>query len=78
MYVITKNSKKIPNNFSNNSYDFENIKFPTSHLKAENPFGLVSKKNKNFISPKKHLPKARVLVLNVKYNGFIPSFSKIT
>ena len=34
-------SKKIPNNISKNSQDFENIQFSTSHLEAENPFGLV-------------------------------------
>ena len=33
--------KKFPNNFSKNSKDFENIQFPTSHLEAENSFGLV-------------------------------------
>ena len=33
-----KNSKTIPQTVP----DFENIQFPTSHLEAENPFGLVS------------------------------------
>jgi hypothetical protein len=36
-----KNSQKIPKKFPKNSQDFENIQFPTSHLEAENPFGLV-------------------------------------
>ena len=27
--------------FPKNSQDFENIKFPMSHLEAKNPFGLV-------------------------------------
>ena len=40
-----KNSQKItkknPKKFPKHSQDFENIQFPTSHLEAENPFGLV-------------------------------------
>ena len=32
---------KISKEFPTNSYDFENIQFPTRHLEAENPFGLV-------------------------------------
>ena len=36
-----KKSKTFPNNFSENSKDFENIQYPTSHLKARHPFGLV-------------------------------------
>ena len=51
-FIETKSSQKpkswqmnyfLPysNNFPKNSQDFENIQFPTSHLEAENPFGLV-------------------------------------
>ena len=43
-----KNSKRIPKEFQKQSQkqsqripNFENIQFPTSHLEAENPFGLV-------------------------------------
>ena len=32
---------EIPINFSKNFQDFENIQFPTYHLEAENPFGVV-------------------------------------
>ena len=32
-----------------NSQDFENIQLPTSHLEAENPFGLVCLKNYFFL-----------------------------
>ena len=35
------NSQKIPLYPPKNSQDFENIQFRTSHLEAENPFGLV-------------------------------------
>ena len=45
-------SQKFLNNFSKNSQDFEIIKFPTLHLEAENPFGLVFFKHMTyFISP---------------------------
>ena len=38
-----KFSKKIlPKNHLKKLKDFEHIQFPTSHLEAENPFGLVS------------------------------------
>ena len=33
--------KKIPTPISKNFKDFENVQFPTSHMEAENPFGLV-------------------------------------
>ena len=38
-----KNSQRINSQrkIPKNSQDFENIPFPTSHLEAENPFGLV-------------------------------------
>ena len=39
-----KKSWKNPNNFSKIP-NFENIQFPTSHLEAENPFGLFFLKN---------------------------------
>ena len=48
---ILKNSPKIPYKFKDsqrickNPQDFENIQFPTSHLEAENPFGLVFSSN---------------------------------
>ena len=45
---IPKKSKKFPINFSKNSWDFENIQFPTSQLEAENPFGLVFLLNCSF------------------------------
>ena len=35
-------SKNIPPKNHQKFYDFENIQFPTSHLEAENPFGLAS------------------------------------
>ena len=38
--ILPKNSKQLPNNFSISFSDFENIQFPSSHLEAENPFGL--------------------------------------
>jgi hypothetical protein len=40
----SKKSRKNPKNFQTISQkvpNFENIQFPTSHLEAENPFGLV-------------------------------------
>jgi hypothetical protein len=46
-----KNCQRIPPKFPKNlripknSQDFEIIQFPTSHLEAENPFGLVFSKS---------------------------------
>ena len=37
--------RKIPDKFPKTSQDFENIQFSTSHLEAENPFGLVFMKH---------------------------------
>ena len=41
--VFESSINNFPKNqeFPKNSQDFENIQFPTSHLEAENPFGLV-------------------------------------
>ena len=42
--IPPKNPEKNPKNFqtiSQKGSDFENIQFPTSHLEAEDPFGLV-------------------------------------
>ena len=41
--IPQKNSQRIPKkiNFSKNFSDFESVQFPSSHLEAENPFGLV-------------------------------------
>ena len=38
---ILKKIPRISNINLKNSQNFENIQFPTSHLEAENPFGLV-------------------------------------
>jgi hypothetical protein len=34
--------------FSKKSKDFDNLQFPTSHLEAKNPFGLVSMISQTF------------------------------
>jgi uncharacterized protein YozE (UPF0346 family) len=50
---ISANSKENPKKFPKNSQDFENIQFPTLHLEAENPFGLVCSyfgRNDDFIN----------------------------
>ena len=86
-----KKSPKIPRKipkkiqeFPKNSQDFENIQFPTSHLEAENPFGLVWCKimlnlldindkqsyNENITCKKELFPNQYVIYLNQIFSTY--------
>ena len=74
-WKIPKKSENSLNNFLKNSQDFENIQFPTSHLEAENPFGLVLF---SFLNPQIPLPKVQTFWEGHQILKKYPNFFDIT